>query len=73
MKVQRGNVARVAVLVGRKSVDSVWVAVRKWLGRLEGSVMDDGCIVWYVLCEVSWTMRLGGMFVSKAGLASRDE
>lgn len=58
MKVERRDVAGVAVLVAGESVDRVWVAMGKRFRWLEGGIGDYGCIVGNDFGEVGWAVVL---------------
>lgn len=64
MEVEGGDIACIPILVIRKCINGVWIAVRQWLWRLECSIWEERGIEWHVICQISWT---SGLSVLSAG------
>ena len=58
MEIQRGDIASVAVLVCRKCVDYIWIAMWKWFWGLKCSIRYERSVVWQALYEIRWAMGL---------------
>lgn len=58
MKVEGGDITGIPILVIRKGVNGIWIAVRQWLWRLESSIWEERGIEWHIVCEIGWTSGL---------------
>lgn len=58
MKVEGGDITGIPILVIRKGVNGIWIAVRQWLWRLESSIWEERGIEWHIACEIGWTSGL---------------
>ena len=68
MEIKGRNVASAAILVAGKSIDCVWVPVRKRLGRLEGCVWQDSRVVSNGIDEVSSSLGLPSFISFGSGM-----
>lgn len=68
MEIEGGDITSVTVLIIRKRVNCVWIAVGQWLWRLESSIWERRGIEWHRLCEIRWT---SGLPVMSAGYRAR--
>lgn len=68
MEIEGGDITSVTVLIIRKRVNCVWIAVGQWLWGLESSIWEERGIEWHRLCEIRWT---SGLPVMSAGYRAR--
>ena len=60
MEIKRRDVAGITVLVARKGVNRVRIAMGEWFRRLKGGIWKESSVVAWrlLLCEICWPMDL---------------
>lgn len=58
MEIEGRDITSISILVIRKCVNRVWIAMRQWLWRLESSIWKERGVKWDIICEIGWTSGL---------------
>lgn len=61
MEIEGRDITSVTILIIRKRVNGVWIAVVQWFWGLESSIWEERGIEWHKICEIRWTSGLSFM------------